>query len=407
MATEFRNKVAIPHVIVEPPRITLTSATSFSAPDAASLLAEFPEERRIEEIGRLLELGAQTMETLRTSTTLRLVEAQVQGMTAELSEQLGSILVKDRGAAVKETKELLDEHRARMTTALTRYLDPESQASLPVTMGKVFDEAGTALFKRFDDLLAEGDDSALGRLAARFSKELEKATALLLEQMAARHALLTKSSLAGRPYEDALEERLIAIARPLGDQVTRTGDTLGRARRRSGDIIITIAPDAVGGQDVCLVIEAKRRGEKAQGFTATEIQNSLAVARRNRGAMAGLFVVESAAFLPLGLNFHEFGGSAIAVAYNPEMDDVALAVAYRLLRWGLVQDAVARAGKDIDRDAHRRVVADLRAAMLRLDTVRAQHQAAVNCIGKASSAVEDLADDVLKGLRQLDDLMAA
>jgi sarcosine oxidase len=63
--------------------------------------------------------------------------------------------------------------------------------------------------------------------------------------MAARHALTTRSALAGRPYEDALEERLIALARPLGAKVTRCSDTLGTARTRAGDMTISIAPAAV------------------------------------------------------------------------------------------------------------------------------------------------------------------
>jgi hypothetical protein len=43
--------------------------------------------------------------------------------------------------------------------------------------------------------------------------------------------------------------------------------------------------------------------------------------------------------------------------------------------------------------------------MTKLDTVRTQHQAAINSISKASTAVTELNDSVLRGLRQLDELM--
>ncbi len=173
-----------------------------------------------------------------------------------------------------------------------------------------------------------------------------------------------------------MEERLLTLARPLGDAVGRVGDTLGQIRRKNGDVLITIAPEAVKGRiDVKIVVEAKRRGQAAQNFSANEITDSLNVARRNRGATAGLFVT------------------------------VGLAVAYRLLRFAVVQEARGSAGEQIDRDAHKRVVADIRSAIAKLETIRAQHQSAINSINRASSAVTELNDAVIRGLRQLDELM--
>ncbi len=351
-------------------------------------------------------MGAQTAETIRSSTTVRLVEAQIRTMTTQLNAQLGGLLVQERAEALKGMKELLDDHRAGYTASLTRYLDPESQASLPVVMAKVFDAAAESLLKGVGKLLDEGDNSALGRLADRFTKELDRAVALLIEQMAARHALTTRSALAGRPYEDSVEERLIAFARPLGDKVTRCSDTLGVLRRRAGDMIVGIAPEAVRGEtNVRIVVEAKRRGEKADAFSSQHIEACLTTAQRNRAAAGAIFVVESATALPLGLGFQEVNSKSIAVAFDPVGDDIAMAVAYRLVRLGVIQDVLGAGGQEIDRDTYSRVVSDIRVAMGKLDIVRTQHQAALNCITKAASAVNDLDDTVLRGLRQLDDLM--
>ncbi len=409
MAIEHRPQSnSIARILVEAPRVVLTGAMTIDAPDTAEYFEKIGEAERVSEFRRILELGTQTAETIRSSTTLRLVEAQIAGMTQELNVKLSGLLVKDRGEAIKQTKEILDEHRAKITTTLTRYLDPESKASLPAVMAKVFDDAAEGLIKRFEKLLQEGDDSAFGRLAERISKDLDKAVALLIEQMAARHALLTKSSLAGRPYEEALEERLIALARPLGDKVTRCADTLGQARTKGGDMTMTIAAAAVRGEpDARIVVEAKRRGEKAQAFSSRDIQDSLAGARRNRAAAGGIFVAESAAVLPLGLSFHEFGCANFAVAFDPAGDDIGLAVAYRLVRLAILQDMLESNGEDIDRDAYRRIVVEIRIAMGKLDVVRGSHQSAINSINKASTGVNDLADTVLRCLRQLDDLMGA
>jgi hypothetical protein len=399
---------SIARILVEAPILTLTGMMVFDAPDTATYLEGFPEVERHDRLRRIMELGTQITGVMTTSSTLQMVEAQISGMTQDLMTKLPAALAKDRETSVKMVRELLDDHRGKVSNSLTRYLDPESQASLPVAMGKIFDKAAEAFIKRVEALLSEGDESALGRLAERFSKELDAATATIIDKMAARHALTTKSALAGRPYEDFVEERLIALARPLGDQITRCGDTLGVLRKKNGDIVITVSPEAVNGRtDVRIVTEAKRRGEAAQAFSANDIKDSLGLARRNRNAEAGVFVTEAAVQLPLGLGFHEYGGSNIAVTYDPNGDDTALAVAYRLLRLAVVQDARGAAGEQIDREAHKRIVADIRSAMSKLDVIRSQHVAAINSINKASTAVTELNDSVLRGLRQLDDLMEA
>lgn len=398
----------VARILSKPPLVTITGMVAFDVPDTARYLERLSEDDRFDQLRRIMELGTQVTGAITTSSTLRMVEAQIKSLSQDLTVKLDAVLVKDRETSMKLVRELLDDHRSKVSTNLTRYLDPESQASLPVVMAKMFDKAGEALLKRVETLLAEGDDSALGRLAARFTKELDTSTALLIEQLAARHALTTKSALAGRPYEDLLEERLISLARPLGDQVTRTGDTLGQGRRRCGDIVITIAPGAVGGQpNVRWVIEAKRRSANAHPFSPADIQASLTMAQRNRGARAGLFVTESAALLPLGIAFHEYGATKLAVAYDPMADDIALAVAYRLLRLNIVQDAHESAGEEVDREAYRRVTADIRQAMAKLEQVRGQHQAAINSITKAAAVINDLDEAVLAGLRKLDEVMCA
>jgi hypothetical protein len=403
-----RKPIAIARIIAEAPMLTITGAVVFDVPDTATFLERFAEAERHDQLRRIMELGTQITGVMTTSSTLQMVEAQISGMTKDLTAQLAIVMVKDRETSIKLVRELLDDHRGKVSTSLTRYLDPESQASIPVAMAKVFDKAAEALLERVEILLSEGDESALGHLADRFTKELDAATATIIDQMAARHALTTKSALAGRPYEDVVEQRMTALARPLGDQVTRCGDTLGQMRRKNGDIVITISPEAVNGRtDVRMVGEAKHRSETAQVFSANDIKDSLGLARRNRGAGAGLFITEAAALLPLGTGFHEYGGSNIAVTYDPNSDDTALAVAYRLLRVALIQDARGAAGEQIDRDAHKRIVADIRTALTKLDTVRTQHQAAINGINRASTAVTELNDSVLRGLRQLDDLMEA
>jgi hypothetical protein len=43
--------------------------------------------------------------------------------------------------------------------------------------------------------------------------------------------------------------------------------------------------------------------------------------------------------------------------------------------------------------------------MAKIETIRSQHQSAINAINKASTAVNEINDAIIRGLRQLDDLM--
>ena len=100
-------------------------------------------------------------------------------------------------------------------------------------------------------------------------------------------------------------------------------------------------------------------------------------------------------------------GISFAYAERTILHDVSLAVAYRLLRSALVEEVREAAGEEVDREAYRRVVADVRLAISKLDSVRSQHQAAINSINRAGTAMNDVIDAVLKGLRQLDELMGS
>lgn len=394
-------------ILTEPPLLTFTGGFSLEVPDTSEHFGAIPNEERFAEMRRILELGTQAAHTLSTSTTLRLVEAQVAGMTDELTVKLATLLVEDRGEAMKHLHGLLDEHQAKATISLARYLDPESAVSLPKVMDNAFKQTTEVFYKKVEVLLAEGDDSALGRLAERFAKDLDKAVATVIEQTAARHALATRSNLAGRPFEDVLEERLHHLARPLGATVTRCADTLGEIRRRSGDILITFDPQSMGGHDLRIVVEAKKRGEDARPFGAAEMRQSLALAKKNRGAQAAMFAVDSAALLPLALGFQELSSSDLAVAFDPEIgDDLGLAVGLRLLHLDLMA-SVAAGSPQVDTEGIQRVVKDLRLAVAKLEGIRTQHTAAINSITKANGCVTDVADTVAALLRKLDDLTAS
>jgi hypothetical protein len=385
--------------------VIITGLIALDAPDAARHFDSLPDAVRVAELRRALELGTHAIETIGASTTLRMVEAEIAGMSTDLSGKLLELLTTERGQSHTALRDLLEDHRTRIATSLNKYLDPESNSSLPVALERQIEQGAQDLYGRVQTLLGEGNGSPLGRLEERLTKEIDSATAAIIEQVGARRALLTKSALAGRPYEDCLEEQLLTLARPLGDTVVRCADTLGQARRKCGDLLITVNPNQVRGQELRIVVEAKRRAQGSSPFSEADIRNSLSLARRNRAADAGLFVVENSAVLPLGLGFQELGSTDIAVAFEPESGDVALAVAMRLLRWSIITSATPTSDTQLDREAAKEVIADLRQRMATIQGVQGHQQAAINSVTKASAGVKDLEDAILSGLRRLDELL--
>lgn len=109
--------------------------------------------------------------------------------------------------------------------------------------------------------------------------------------------------------------------------------------------------------------------------------------------------------LPLGVGFHEYGSTDIAVAWEPAGPDTGFGVAYRLLRAGLLLSAREGSEEEIDREAYCRIVANLRTAVGGLERARGQHQAAINSINRAVGAVNEVNEGILAGLRRLDELM--
>ena len=404
MATNHENG-RIAHLVrvrAEPPLLTIPGIT-LDAPECAEYFAQIPEEDHYGELRSVLEMGAQARRAVRTNATFRELEARMLGMAGQLDGQLKERLADSRKLTRDELSELLAEHRLRLTETLTRYLDPESKASVPVAMAKAFEGVVESLYKRVDVLLADGDESALSRLGDRVVKEIQQAAISVIEQTAARHALTTRSSLSGRPYEDEVIEHLTRLARPLRDTVVRVTDTLGLLKRKHGDVVIEIDVAITGGRQARLVLEIKRRAE-GKAFSAQMIRSTLDDSCRNRGANMAIFVTESASLLPTGIGYQELAPGRIAVAFEPGGDDTALAVAVGVLRSQLLV-RLAQDGQ-LNLGAVRHALAAVRQNIGALEQARSHHETARQSIDKASAVLDEIREQVLIRLGKLETLMS-
>src|SRR5205807_2168297 len=100
-------------------------------------------------------------------------------------------------------------------------------------------------------------------------------------------------------------------------------------------------------------------------FSLAAMRNELHAAKENRGALAGVFLVESEELLPNGSGtFIELGGGDYATCYTPEGSTLGLSVAHRLARLHVIS-AVATSGEEatVDIEAAQRAVAEIRQGM--------------------------------------------
>jgi hypothetical protein len=408
MAIDYdNNRAGAPSGIrLEDNRLHINNVSVESA-TAAGVLRRFPPDEWVGVLGRMIDHGAGALEAAYTNTTLQLVTRQLDVTVAQMQQVMTSTFTQGWATAAEALTKMLTAHEKALMTGVGRYLDGNSKTGLQAQMAEVFDKAGQTLFARVAKAFEEGDESALGRYLAKFSKEVQTGFAALAAQQAVKHHTETATTLGGVIYEEATFAAIVELARACGDVPEHCGATLGQLRKRNGDIVIGINGEVTRGMDLRLVYELKRRADGAQPFTVASIKGSLRLAKENRGAQAGIFLVEDVALLPAaGGGFIELGNHDFGTVYTPGGSTLGLAVAYRLARLTVLADALG--GEDhggIDLDAAQRTVIDIRQGMTRLEQIRTYHATAIGAINRAGMGIQDLVDTVLAGLRRLDDIL--
>jgi hypothetical protein len=95
-----------------------------------------------------------------------------------------------------------------------------------------------------------------------------------------------RSSQHGHTFEYAAGEVLQSEAQHAGDVLERLSGTPGREGRKTGDYVLTLVPESAAPA-AKIVFECKAE----KGYTEAEALEELALARKNREAQAGVFVV--------------------------------------------------------------------------------------------------------------------
>ena len=217
-----------------------------------------------------------------------------------------------------------------------------------------------------------------------------------------REALRTKSNRRGGCFEDVLSARLPILTRGIG-RVEHCARTEGEKAGDGGDYQVTVET-APGGEAVCIAVEAKSHKNR---FSPNAIRAELKRARANRGAVAGVFVVDNADTLPDGLGFGQVSECDFFVAYDPEDgDETALTCALYMAKVAALSTITSDAGSDLDVNAMQREISVIRGLLEQFSKIEGCHSKIDKEVTAARTLAADLKSDILAALRCLDTILA-
>ena len=211
------------------------------------------------------------------------------------------------GSAIRRLSGVLDDTRATVEKSLT------------------LDDKSSPLSRIREELM--GAVSAFTESSARFQSDMRST----LDTFRVRREEAARSSLHGHTFEYAAEEVLQLEARRCGDVCERLAGTPGTEGRKTGDYVITMGPESAV-PDARIVVECKAD----KGYTEAKALTEIALARKNREAQVGVFIVARESAKALGEGFEPLRriGPDMLVVWDAEdpTTDVYLRAALSIAR---------------------------------------------------------------------------
>ncbi len=342
----------------------------------AAFVGERSPEEQPELLERALRIGLLALQDAGTSLDVEFVRREFDALverSTNLNERAADALDQvlrqnfaDQDGRLPRTLERFLGDRGQLNRLIVDLFDETKRDSaigrIRTLLGSYFD--GDA--SRLAQLL---DPTRLGSPLHQFRTEVTQAFEKLNDRLtaieaasAARAGERAKSSAKGADFEDLLEQLLNDTVAATGDVVDRTADATGDViRSRKGDFLLTIDPQACGGADLRVVIEAKDRQ-----LSWRQIRDELSEAKRNRGAAVALGIFTPAhapaAVAPFDVRF----GHIFCVIDPSDPDPAVLNAALRLCR---LHALAALAERTVEIDVAR-VMAAVAAVRTELDAVR-------------------------------------
>jgi hypothetical protein len=360
--------------------------------------------RKVGEDSALFKLLSPASAEGVVATLSRVVDETVRGQREEILRQFSldrpesalSRLVRDIAGANGKLRGELAAEVAAVSSSLS--LD-NADGPLGRFVARV-EESQRSILEQFS-LDCEGSAIRLSGMLDAFAESnarFQSDVRAKLEAFRVRREEAARSSAHGHTFEYAVEELLQREAARTGDVCERLAGTPGKEGRKVGDYVLTLGPEsaAPGAHIVC---ECKAD----QAYTEAKALREIALARKNRDAQMGVFILarESA---PEGFEPFRRVGSDLLVVWDAEdtATDVYLHAAISVARALVVREHVSSGRAEADLREIEQSVRAIERLVTTVDSIAHDAQLVVKRgtkIGKAAAGMRERLVDEVERLR--------
>jgi ribosome recycling factor len=386
-------------VVVDGATVRVIRSAAFEAPKAAQYLGKVPDDLRLEAIEDLLEHGAAAANLAQSSAHVVVLESRIAQLTTELGAKLAKQLDDAGEDTNSQTKKLLEEHKLQISKLLSPLTDSSSKDGLPAKMVDLLEVANRNAIKQIEVMLADGDHGVIARAIKQITDQIQETGVALTKEMAARHALLTRSAHRGVAFEEVLSVRLPILARPIG-RIEHCARTPGDKAANTGDYVIVLDE---GDGDLKIGVEAK---SQKTPWSMERVRQELKAVRMNRAASAAILVADKADMLPGKAAFGQVGTFDYFLAYDPEVgDETALMCGLYLAKVAALSTRGNRLGAPVDTGAAQREVSTVRELLEQFSKIEASGSRIEREIDNIRTVAGGLKADIHGALRRLDSIL--
>ncbi len=169
----------------------------------------------------------------------------------------------------------------REDSALSRLMSQVEGAQQQIKREFSLDEEGSALTRMRQDLMKIFSDQS------KENRDFQAEVREKLAEMTARRDESRRSTRHGLEFEDAVFDFINERCLKAGNVASHTGNVAGNiSRSRVGDVVVEMGPEHIAA-GIRIVAEAK----DDKSYTLDKARQELDIARKNRDAQVGLFVM--------------------------------------------------------------------------------------------------------------------
>jgi hypothetical protein len=373
------------------------SINEFEISDSAVVkhFEEIDEDERVEELGRVLELGVQTVDLAATSGREEFVERKFEEMQSEFETEIERIEneVEEKFGTDGEVPEVFEEHLGNDGTLRQQLDDAFGEGG--VFVERLDEELGEDGERISDALDPDTDGTPTNRLRSSLSDEIqsirEKIEEVTTEQET-REEMRGQTRFKGDDFEETTEELLSDLVYGTSHTFEYTGEKTGQITDSLvGDFVLTIGET---GQRI--VVEAKSQ----TGYSQRDIKEELDDAIENRDADYGIIVFECEEYVPNKIGyFQEFGTDKLAVALSEdeeenEVEPRFLRIAFNWAATRAVQQYASDDGEGIDTDVLQNGLNEVESQIDQFSTIRSKTTSIKKTAGEIDNKLEEIETEV-------------